>query len=525
MPTSSFQSLSRRRLLALAAAASTALFAARWSFDASAVAAADIPITLAPDASEQFRAVVNTVAQAIPKLGIPGAALGIVNDGTVEHALFGVRDVLSGQPVTADTLFQAGSVTKTYTATVIMRLIERGMIALDAPVRTYLPDLTLADEQAAARVTTKNLLTHTGDWWGDSITDTGDDHDAIARFVAEKLPTFPQLAPLGSWFSYNNTGFVLMGRMLEALTGQPYRDAMQSLVLDPIGLSASTFTPDDVIARPHALAHRVGKTGTNLVPSLFLPRNLDPAGNLFTTLDDFLAYARFHLGDGTANGTRVLTPETLATMRAPAGPKVSLASSVQIGLPWFLQPLRGVTLVDHPGDTFGQHAEIVFVPERGFAMAIMTNANTGAVLAQAALLDALKQYLGIQVSGMTDGVSMTAMTGMAGAASGAPAVMLPPDKLRDYVGEYRTPTRVLTIRPRGNDMLVLDATSGEATDQVPYVTTADIATASDLPIAFAKEDLATVGDANTGRLVIEFLHRPDGTVGYLRLAERLYPRQ
>lgn len=518
--------LSRRRLLALAAAAGATPFATRWRFTSGAVAAADVPMTLAPDVSDQFRAVADNVAQTMPKLGIPGAALGILKDGKAESAFFGARDVLSRQPVTADTLFQAGSVTKTYTATAIMRLVERGMIDLDAPVRTYLPNLTLADEQTAARVTTKNLLTHTGDWWGDSVTDTGDDDDAIARFVTEKLPTFPQLAPLGSLLNYNNTGFVLMGQMLEALMGQPYRAAVRSLVLDPLGLGASTFTPDDVIARPHALAHRTDKTGTNLVPSFFLPRNLDPAGGLFTTLDDFLAYARFHLGDGTANGAPVLARATLNRMQTPTDISASIAQDLYIGLPWFIIGTSRGNLLDHDGDTFGQHAEVMLLPDQQFALVLLTNANRGAMLPTIALAEAARQYLGVNTGGMSTG--STTGSGMAAGAMGAmgaKTVQLPPEKLGEYVGVYRVPSRVLTVRPmeqmgQMGDQLILDAGPGDASDQVAFVNAED-QTLQQLPLAFLKEDVGIAANM----LVVEFLRRPDGSVGYIRLSERLYPKQ
>jgi len=520
MPVHMPRLFSRRRLLMLAAAAGATPFAARWGRIPDTAEAAAIPVTLAPDASDQFRAVANSVAQMMPKLGIPGAALGILTDGKAESGFFGVRDVLSQQPVTADTLFQAGSVTKTYTATAIMHLVERGMIDLDAPVRTYLPDLMLADKNTAARVTTKNLLTHTGDWWGDSVTDTGnDDDDAIARFVAEKLPTFPQLAPLGSLFSYNNTGFVLMGRMLETLTGQPYRATVQSLVLDPISLGASVFTPDDVIARPHALAHRTDKTGTHLVPSLFLPRNLDPAGGLFTTLADFLAYARFHLGDGTADGAPVLERATLNRMQTPTDVSASIVQDLHIGLPWFITNTSRGMLLDHPGDTFGQHAEVVLLPDRQFAMVLLTNANTGASLPAVALAEAGRQYLGVSTGGMNTG-SATG-SGMAGAMA-VKTVQLPPEKLGEYVGEYRVPSHVLTVRRAGqmDGQLILDADPGEASDQVAIVDTRD-QMLSQVPLAFLKEDVGIAGNM----LVIEFLRHPDGSVGYMRIAERLFPRQ
>ena len=511
--------VSRRRFLALTAAATAALIV-QPGLDTFPVAAADTPMILAPDASDAFRAVATVMAQALPKLGIPGAALGIVKDGKVETAFFGFRDVLSQQPVTADTLFQAGSITKTYTATALMHLVEQGQVDLDAPVRTYLPTLKLMDEPAAAGVTTKNLLTHTGDWWGDSITDTGDGDDAIARFVAEKLPTFPQLAPLGSLFSYNNTGFVLIGQMLEMLTGQPYRAAVQSLVLDPLGLTSSVFASDAVTARPHALAHRADKTGTNLAGAFFLPRNLDPAGGLFTTLGDLLTYVQFHLGDGTAHGVPVLQRATLDRMQTPTGVRLTTLADQEVALPWLTVPSSKGLILDHPGDTFGQHAELIFLPDQQFALAILTNANTGAVLPGVVLVEAGRQYFGTNTGGaaMSTGATTTGVGMMTASMSGLKTVQLPAEKQAEYVGEYRTPSRVFTVRQTG-EALIFAAGPGEVSDQVAIATTADQMTA-EAPLDFLKEDIGIVANA----LAIEFLRRPDGSVGYMRIAERLFPK-
>ena len=110
---------------------------------------------------------------------------------TVGNAAFGVAGLETNVPVTAETRFQIGSLSKTYTATAVMRLIDQGRCDLDATVRTYLPDLQLMDPDVAARVTVRHLLTHTGDWWGDDASDTGNGDDAIARYVMERLRTFP----------------------------------------------------------------------------------------------------------------------------------------------------------------------------------------------------------------------------------------------------------------------------------------------------------------------------------------------
>jgi CubicO group peptidase (beta-lactamase class C family) len=181
------------------------------------------PAAVAGNASAPFRAVVEQLRAAMAELGVPGAAIGILGGGREEHAVLGVASVETGETVMPDTLFQIGSLTKSYTATAILRLSEAGKLDLDAPVRGLLPHLRPADEPAAAEVTVRHLLTHTGGWWGDYFSDSGDGDDAIERFVATDLPTLMQLAPVGAHFSYNNAGFILLGRLIEVVTGQRYR--------------------------------------------------------------------------------------------------------------------------------------------------------------------------------------------------------------------------------------------------------------------------------------------------------------
>jgi hypothetical protein len=154
-----------------------------------------LPSTLAADASPEFRAVAEALTESMRTNRVPGTALGILAGDREEHASFGVASMNTLIPVGPDTLFQIGSLTKTYTATVIWRLIDEGILALDAPVRTYIPDLRLQDPATAARVTVGNLLDHTAGWYGDEGTYTGEGDDGIARFVAERPPQLPQLFP------------------------------------------------------------------------------------------------------------------------------------------------------------------------------------------------------------------------------------------------------------------------------------------------------------------------------------------
>ena len=241
----------------------------------------------------------------------PGVAVGLLHEGEEHVAGFGVTSTENPLEVTPETLFQIGSITKTFTGTAAMRLVERGELDLDVPVRTYLPELTLSDEGVAARVTMRHLLTHTGGWIGDYFDDFGSGDDALARMCAA-LSVLPQLTPLGEVWSYNNAGFYLAGRVIEMITGKPYEKSLQDLVLEPLGLDQTFFHADDVMTRRFAVGHLRNEDGP---PSVARPwgigRAHHAAGGIAATVGDLLRYARFHMGDGEG----VLQRATLEEMQ------------------------------------------------------------------------------------------------------------------------------------------------------------------------------------------------------------------
>jgi CubicO group peptidase (beta-lactamase class C family) len=511
----------RRRFLGAATAVATAALAgltrgpvatarAQATADESDSPTASLPNTLAPDASPAFRAVASGLTAAMAGAQIPGAVLGILADGREEVAGFGVASVDGGAPVTADTRFQLGSITKTYTATAVMRLVERGRVDLDAPVRRYLPDFRVADPDASARVTVRHLLTHTGGWWGDSVTDTGSGPDALATFVDAKLPAFPQLAPVGRHFSYNNTGPAVLGRILEVVTGAPYRDAMRELLLGPLGLEQSTFTPEAVLAGPHAAGHATTEGGVVVQHPLFIPRNAEPAGGLHATAHDVLRYARFQLGDGAAaDGTRVLQEATLRQMQSPQGPRPP--AGFDMGFSWFVRA-DGPRSFEHSGATFGQVSQLLVVPDRGFAAVVLANLQPAGGAALGAAAAALREYLGPMEA--------------------PPAPPVPPApprlsaaELETYVGDFVVPDLRLTLRVE-EGALVLRSTYTDLPDQVrpavkTPVTTPDLPPRA--PLTFLAPDVATTGGEAPTPLF--FVRRPNGRVGWLSVSGiLLFPR-
>jgi CubicO group peptidase (beta-lactamase class C family) len=308
-----------------------------------------------------------------------------------------VTSVDNPLPIDSDTLFLLGSVSKTYTATALMRLVVEGRVKLEAPVRRYVPELRLKHEQAAAEITVLHLLNHTSglDW--DLLTETGEGDDALAVYVA-KLAELELIAPPGTRTSYSQAAYSLAGRLIENVVGVPYETAVASLVFEPLGLAHTFFAATDVMTRRFAVGHNRGEDGLLSVSRLWRgPRCRNPGAGIASSAADVLRWARFHLGDGRAeSGVSVLPAEVLQRMKEPTAALRSSNLGDAIGIGWFLRDVDGVRTVGHAGSAIGQFAELLTVPERGYAVISLANAGPdGIPFNQAVVRWALQTHLGV----------------------------------------------------------------------------------------------------------------------------------
>jgi CubicO group peptidase (beta-lactamase class C family) len=334
------------------------------------------------------------IAQAT-EFGVPGVAVGVLLDGQEIYASHGVTSLNHPLPVDEKTLFPLASVSKTFTATALMRLVAEGKVDLDAPVRRYVPELKLADEQAAAQITVLNLLNHTAglDW---NLIDDGKGDRSLAGLVA-KLPELPLIAPPGARASYSQAGYDLAGRIIEKVTGLPFEQAMASLVLEPVGLWDTVYGLAEVMVRKFAVGYNRGDDG-ELHPArpwgAFKEgaRGDNPGGGLASSVSDLLRWARFQLGDGEG----VLPAEALHRMREQTVELRASTLGEGFGICWFLHDLDGVHGIGHGGSGNGQFAELLIVPERNFAVVSLVNAGPdGYPFNQSVAKWALEHYLGV----------------------------------------------------------------------------------------------------------------------------------
>jgi len=379
------------------------------------------------DKTHAFQSISNQIKLEMERLHIPGVALGISDDGQEFSAGFGVTNLENPLPVTTDTLFQIGSITKTVTSTAMMRLLEQDLAApwagsgLDTPIRTFLPDLSLADPSVTEKATLRHVFTHTGGWVGDYFDDAGPGEDAL-KIVVSRMDALAQETPLGKIWSYNNSGFFLAGRVIEVLTGKPYETAMRELVLDPLGMQHSFFFAREAITYRVAAGHGAVYPGEERQPEVLRPWGLarasNPLGGLLSSVNDLLRYARFHLGDGTTSaGQRLLSPESLAAMQTPVA---QAANGEWMGVSWFLHDLDGLKIVRHGGATNGQMATFLLIPQCNFALVVLTNSDRGSELYNPLVQRTLADFLGlIEPTPQVVPVAPAGLTGFRGSYSSA----------------------------------------------------------------------------------------------------------
>ena len=342
----------------------------------------------------QFAEITEKLETWREELKVPGVSLGISYKGEWFTTGAGVTNSDHPLEVTNETLFQIGSITKTFTATAMMRLVEEGKLDLSAPVRQYLPDFKVADEDVSANVKVQHLLTHSAGWVGDVFSDTGDNDDALALYV-EQMAGLEQLAPPDLVFSYNNSAFCTAGRVIEAVTGKRYEDALKELIFEPLGLTHAFFFPKDVMTYRFAVGHRIDEEQGAVVQRPWpIPRSSNPAGGIACHVKDLLRYGEFHLGDGTAGDAQLLSAESLKKMHTPHFPISDIAGSM--GLSWFVRDIGGAMTFEHGGGTLGQISQLTIVPEHDFVFAAVTNAGPGGQLIQRVQDAVLKECFGLE---------------------------------------------------------------------------------------------------------------------------------
>lgn len=421
--------------------------------------------------------------------GVPGASLAVLSGGRVEQLATGLLNVGTGVTATTDSLFQIGSITKLYTATVVMRLVEQGLVALDTPVAEILPGFRVADEDTSRRVTVRNLLAHTSGISGEPEIDAGRGDDCLERYV-DACVSLTQCHPLGAGFSYCNAGYSILGRVTERLTGMVWDRALRELVLEPAGLTGTWTLPEDVLRFRAAMGHLIVDGRAVSAPVWSFPRADGPQGLICATAADVVGFAASHLAS-TAPG--------LDEMRQPqiALPNSHDGTYAHWGLGWVLfdwgRPVWG-----HDGDTIGQSAALRVIPDAGIAVVLLANTEVFGGFCRDVFAEVFDTFAGITVP----------------AALAPPAVPAQVEVGR-HVGVYEhSDMRAEVSRDGGALSLHIQRIDAYAALQPPQ--TCDLVAVADGRFLYRRP-------GSNRWLSIVFVTSPEG-VDYLHLGTRAFPR-
>ena len=450
---------------------------------------------------------------ALEEFGVPGAGVGIRIDDENHAFGYGLTNCEFGVPVDGDTLFQIGSTSKTFAATKLMQLVEEGKVSLDDKVIKFLPKFRVPDEETTQNVTIRHLVTHTAGWMGDwggpqpkkgrkppkRKIERGD--DALRKRIGI-LKEVPQLAPLGAVWSYNNSAFSVLGHIIEKVTKKTFEQAVTEGVMEPLGMERSFYFPEQIMTQKFALGHVKDKDGNlKVVRPWAQGRATGPSGGVVSSPADQMLYAQFHLG-AHPEGKTVLSPETVQFMQQPLAEAATMASHV--GVSWLLDDINGVKTVAHGGTMIGQTSAFLMVPERGFAITVLTNGGDEGKLVHRRL-------------------TKWALQELAGLEKATPETQeLPDESLNELAGQYTYYSYgTIDISRNGKGLTLEWAPLPEILERNPEIAGQFPEPMSIRPIGGLK---FIADEGPLAGYTVDFVRRADGSIGWMRMGGRAQTR-
>jgi CubicO group peptidase (beta-lactamase class C family) len=317
----------------------------------------------------------------LQKYAEPGIAVAVIDGCKASIRSYGVANRERGTPVRADTVFNLGSISKTFTAWAVMTLIEAGRIKLDDPVDVHLKRWHLPDSPFdRSAVTVRRLLNHTGGISMPSVS--GVDRDAALPSLIDELNgSGPGKAPVqvikapGETFEYSGGGYAILQLLVEDVTGQPLTTYAKKVLFDPLGMASTSFGWTSQTVQRAATPY----LGDGSVYRLREFSAVGAAG-LVSTIQDMSLFARAHCAGANAAATHaVLKPATLELMRAQGVPAATLGRGALYALGYnvFPAPSPAFTVAGHSGSNLGWKAEFMTVPAQDLGIVILTNAGDG----------------------------------------------------------------------------------------------------------------------------------------------------
>lgn len=374
---------------------------------------------------------------------IPALAIALVRDSvTVWSASYGFADPESRRRADAGTAYRVGSVSKLFTDMAIMRLVEEGRVSLDEPVARWLPELSPSDD--AGRATLRQLMTHrAGIVREPPVGHYFDATEPTLEATVASLAGTRAVYPPGQRTKYSNAGIAVVGRVLEAVTGEPFEEAVRRLVLEPAGIPGTAFRLTDELRPRVASGYMWAYDRDDWVAPEF-ELGMLPAGNLYATVDELARFLSVLFARGQGPGGPILRAETLETMWTVQFAPPSARSG--FGLGFLIEDLDGRRMVGHGGWIYGFATEVRALPEEGLGVAVAATVDGTNSVATRIAEHALRSMLAAE----------------AGAEPPVPVEPAPlPAGLADRLeGRYSSGERWVDLDEQGGALVLVDGRGG-----------------------------------------------------------------
>jgi CubicO group peptidase (beta-lactamase class C family) len=329
--------------------------------------------------STDFSPAIAQILDHLPRVladnDIPGFALGLIDRGTLFWAQgFGFTDRSKQQKVTPDTLFSLQSISKSYTATAMLKAVEKGLLQLDDRLTRHVPEFTVHSRFGSGevdRITLRHLLSHRAGLCHEApIGNNYDDRPCTFGAHIRSIADTWLICPVGAEYHYSNIGIDLAGYALQRRVGMPFARIVKEFVFDPIGMQASTFDATDALASPNMTRGHVGAFETPRIPVPMVP-----SGAMYSTISDMARYVAFQLAGGRVDGQQVLSEGLLAEMARPQFPVPNQIDGYGLGL-YNVASFGGVKLL-HGGGGYGFSTDQRWMPAYGLGVVALCNQQNG----------------------------------------------------------------------------------------------------------------------------------------------------
>lgn len=449
----------------------------------------------------RFEAITQQARELMAQYHVPGLAIGVISGEDTFSVGLGVARADRENPFTPGTVTYLCSLTKTFTATAAVMLSKLGKLDLNAKIKDLVPYFHVADHTATQEAKVIDLFHHHTGWGSEhGLAPVGDNGAPLDRALLQAY-YLPQLIPFNQAWLYNNTNLVLASRMIEVAAGKPYEQVISELILKPLGMTSSRFFYDtSAPGGDFAWGHPAIYDGdiSKLKPQFTqIPRAASGAGALISNVADMLKYARFQIDGLDKNGEVLMSREALDYAHTPA---VDAPTGGATGVTWFVDDISGVRDIHHMGSFTGYRTWLELIPDREFAVVVLTNSDRGTEVYEPLAEAAIKLFTGLEKPRI------------------AP-IDSDPKVLDPYLGRFVGVYQDYLIKRDDAGTYRLETKSKPIYPGAP---------------AWADPAPATIANAGNGWFIItegpkkglvgELLNDPDGKPNYLRIDHRIFIR-